>query len=64
VNHQSGDYEDIRYDTTEDGIAKITICRPEVHNAFLPQAPIEISQALTVARDSWSRHISAAFGLR
>jgi naphthoate synthase len=48
---QSGDYEDIRYDTTSDGIAKITINRPEVHNAFRPKTIIEISQALTVARE-------------
>ena len=48
---QSGDYEDIRYDTTSDGIAKITINRPEVHNAFRPRTIIEISQALTVARE-------------
>ena len=26
--HASGDYADIRYETTDDGIAKITICRP------------------------------------
>jgi naphthoate synthase len=47
----SGSYEDIRYETTSDGIAKITICRPEVHNAFRPQTIIEISQALNVARE-------------
>jgi naphthoate synthase len=51
---QSGEYEDIRYDTSEDGIAKITICRPEVHNAFRPQTLIEISRALTVAREDES----------
>jgi naphthoate synthase len=54
VWRQSGDYTDIRYDTTEDGIAKITICRPEVHNAFRPQTLIEISQALIVAREDES----------
>jgi naphthoate synthase len=47
----SGSYDDIRYETTSDGIAKITICRPEVHNAFRPQTIIEISQALTIARE-------------
>jgi naphthoate synthase len=49
--HASGQYEDIRYETTEEGIAKITICRPEVHNAFRPQSLIEVSRALTVARE-------------
>ena len=38
----SGDYEDISYETRHEGIAKITICRPEVHNAFRPQTIIEI----------------------
>jgi naphthoate synthase len=50
----SGEYADIRYETTSDGIAKITICRPEVHNAFRPQTIIEISAALTVAREDQS----------
>ena len=46
----SGDYTDIRYDTAE-GIAKITICRPEVRNAFRPQTLFELAQAFNVARD-------------
>ena len=50
----SGEYSDIRYETTDDGIAKITICRPEVHNAFRPQTLIEVSAALTVAREDES----------
>ncbi len=50
----AGDYEDIRYETTDDGIAKITIDRPEVHNAFRPQTLIEISDALVVAREDES----------
>lgn len=44
-------YQDVDYSRTEDGIAKITICRPEVHNAFRPQTLIEISDALTHARE-------------
>ena len=52
--HASGEYSDIRYETTDDGIAKITICRPEVHNAFRPQTLIEMSAALTVAREDES----------
>jgi naphthoate synthase len=54
VWHGSGQYTDIRYETSDDGIAKITICRPEVHNAFRPETIIEISQALTVAREDES----------
>lgn len=46
-----GHYEDIRYETTGDGIAKITIDRPEVHNAFRPQTLIEVSDALATARE-------------
>ncbi len=47
----AGDFEDISYETTADGIAKITIRRPEVHNAFRPQTLIEISAALVEARE-------------
>jgi naphthoate synthase len=46
----AGDYTDIRYETAE-GIAKITIDRPEVRNAFRPQTLIEISDALERARE-------------
>src|SRR3954451_14900840 len=45
-----GEYTDIRYETAE-GIAKITIDRPEVRNAFRPQTLIEISDALEKARE-------------
>jgi len=47
---ESGEYRDVRYETVE-GIAKITICRPEVRNAFRPQTLFELSQAFEVARD-------------
>jgi naphthoate synthase len=46
----AGDYSDIRYETAE-GIAKITIDRPEVRNAFRPQTIVEISDALERARE-------------
>ena len=46
----AGEYEDIRYETAE-GIAKITINRPEVRNAFRPQTLIEMSDAFTRARE-------------
>jgi naphthoate synthase len=47
----AGDYTDIRYELSGDGIAKITIARPEVRNAFRPQTLIEISDALERARE-------------
>ena len=50
----AGDYEDIRYEVSgEDapGIAKITIDRPEVRNAFRPQTLVEVGDALTRARE-------------
>src|SRR3954466_8786960 len=43
-------YEDIRYELAE-GIAKITIDRPEVRNAFRPETQIQISGALERARE-------------
>ncbi len=45
------DFEDIRYETSGDGIAKITIARPEVRNAFRPQTVVELSQAFERARE-------------
>jgi naphthoate synthase len=45
-----GDYGDIRYETAE-GMAKITIDRPEVRNAFRPRTLFELSHAFNVARD-------------
>ncbi len=50
---QTRDYQDIRYETGE-GIAKITICRPEVRNAFRPQTLFELSEAFGLARDDSS----------
>ncbi len=44
-------FEDIRYETTDDGIAKITIDRPHVRNAFRPQTIHEMSRAFSLARD-------------
>ena len=47
----AAEFEDIRYETSGDGIAKITINRPEVRNAFRPQTIIDISGALEKARE-------------
>ncbi len=43
-------YEDIRFEFFE-GIAKITINRPEVYNAFRPETNMEIIEALNVCRE-------------
>ena len=47
---QSADYTDIEYHVAE-GIAKITINRPEVRNAFRPQTLFELADAFDRARD-------------
>jgi naphthoate synthase len=44
-------FEDIRYETSGDGLAKITITRPEVLNAFRPQTIIEMARAFELARE-------------
>lgn len=46
----AGDYTDIKYHKAE-GIAKITINRPEVRNAFRPLTVKEMMDALNDARD-------------
>jgi naphthoate synthase len=50
-------YTDIRYEKSaapDQGIAKITIARPEVRNAFRPRTIVEISSALEDAREDTS----------
>lgn len=45
------EFQDIKYQRTKDGIAKITINRPEVRNAFRPQTVAELKEAFDLARD-------------
>jgi naphthoate synthase len=50
----AGEYADIRYEKSDrrtPGIAKLTINRPEVRNAFRPQTIVELSDALERARE-------------
>jgi naphthoate synthase len=50
----SGEYTDIRYEVSAGdlpGIAKLTIDRPEVHNAFRPETLIELSDGFERARE-------------
>ncbi len=45
------DYEDIRFEGDGEGIAKITICRPEVRNAFRPETTAELIDAFMRVRE-------------
>ena len=45
------EFEDIIFEKSEEGIAKITINRPEVRNAFRPLTVREMQQALEDARE-------------
>jgi naphthoate synthase len=50
-------FADIRYEKSappQEGIAKITIARPEVRNAFRPRTVVEMSMALEAAREDTS----------
>jgi naphthoate synthase len=47
----AGEYEDIRFELSGDGIAKLTIDRPEVRNAFRPGTVVELSRALDLCRE-------------
>lgn len=44
-------YEDILFEKTEDGIAKITINRPHVRNAFRPETVMEMQDAFDNCRN-------------
>ena len=45
-----GEYSDVIYERAE-GIAKITINRPEVRNAFRPETLAQLQEAFNIARD-------------
>ncbi len=45
-------FQDIKLEATSDGIAKITINRPEVRNAFRPQTVNELIEAFNFCRDN------------
>ena len=47
-----GRYSDILFDLCDQGIARITINRPEKRNAFRPQTVIELFDAFTRVRDN------------
>jgi len=47
-------YTDIKLEKTEDGIAKVTINRPEVRNAFRPETVMEMQEAFEICRNDSS----------
>src|SRR4051794_40309579 len=44
-------YQDIKFEKTDDGIAKVTINRPKVRNAFRPETVMEMQAAFEIARN-------------
>ncbi len=55
------EYSDILFDTYN-GIARITINRPEVYNAFRPQTNEQILDALAIVRDTPSMRVAVLTG--
>jgi naphthoate synthase len=47
-------FEDIKFERTSDGVAKISINRPQVRNAFRPETILEMQQAFDFCRDDSS----------
>jgi naphthoate synthase len=56
------DYQDIRYEHSGTGIAKVTINRPEVRNAFRPQTVRELIDAFARIRDDASIGVALLTG--
>ena len=59
---KAGDFEDILYEKSEEGIAKITINRPQVRNAFRPLTVREMEtawQTLVTTKTSVSSFLPA-----
>lgn len=44
-------FNDIKLEKTEDGIAKVTINRPHIRNAFRPETVQEMQEAFNICRD-------------
>ncbi len=51
---KAADFQDIKYEKSHEGIAKITINRPESRNAFRPQTVNELIQCFNDAREDSS----------
>lgn len=55
-------FEDIRYEKSPEGIARITICRPEVRNAFRPLTVEEMRRALDDIRNDGTIGVAVLCG--
>lgn len=49
--HEIKQYEDIKLECTDDGIAKVTINRPRLRNAFRPETVVEMQEAFEICRN-------------
>lgn len=47
-------YKDIEFEKSKEGLARITICRPKLHNAFRPLTVTEMKQAFETCREDSS----------
>lgn len=56
------EYKDIKFEFFE-GIAKITINRPEVYNAFRPETNIEMLEAMDIARERTDVYVIVFTGI-
>jgi naphthoate synthase len=58
----AGSFEDIRYEKSGDGIAKLTIDRPHVRNAFRPETIVELRRAFQDVREDPSVGVAILTG--
>ena len=56
------EFEDIRFERSEEGIAKITINRPRLRNAFRPLTVVEMQQAFAQVREDPSLGVAILTG--
>jgi naphthoate synthase len=63
VNATPSRFTDTTFHLSSEGFAKLTICRPEVLNAFRPQTVLELSESLLSARNNTAVGVIVLAGL-
>lgn len=63
VDKTPRDFIDTRLEVSEEGMAKLTICRPQVLNAFRPQTVLELASALRRAQSDAAVGVIVLAGL-